>query len=191
MSHYPQRGACSCSCSYLFRLRRLWKLFRETNSLEFQNLQNVRLQNEGTGHSTLLALVLFSCPKSAFCPPQKQWDTLHGCSWGSPCQGLVWQDPAPRQGLGSGLSAVLVPGSWSSAVAQVQPAVQWNRSPTSPSTEQFPSFSLWYISQMECCATCACVQRVVCRQTGVWFCSTAIIPPLHGPGAILACTMHS
>lgn len=58
-------------------------------SLEFQNLQNVRLQNEGTGHSTLLALVLFCCPKSAFCPPQKQWKILHGCSRGSPCQGLV------------------------------------------------------------------------------------------------------
>lgn len=40
--------------------------------------------------------------------------------------GTVWRDPAPHQGLGPGLSAVPVPGSWSFAVAQEQPAVQWN-----------------------------------------------------------------
>lgn len=156
VSHYPQRGVCFSSGSFFFGLRRLWKLFREINSLEFWNLQNERLQNEGTGHSNLLALVLFSCLKSAFCPSQKQWEILHGCSRGCHCQGLVWQDPPLVQG--SGLSAVPVLGSCSSAIAQEQPAVQWNRSHTCPSTEQFPSFSLWHISQKEHCATCAGVQ---------------------------------
>lgn len=183
MSHYPQRGVCFSSGSYFSSLRKLWKLFRETNSLEFWNLQNERLQNERTGHSTLLALVLFSCPKTAFCPPQKQWEIVHGCSRGSQCQGLVWQDPAPHQGLAPGLSAVPVLGSWSSAPEQ--PAVQWNRSPSCPSTEQFPSFSLCYISQKERCATCAGVQTN--RGLVLYHCHN---PPLHSPGAILACTVQ-
>lgn len=166
MSCYPQRGACPHSGSHLFRLRRLWKLFRETNSLEFWNLQNVRLQSEETGHSTLLILQLFSHPKSAFCPPQKQWEILHGCIRGSQCQGLVWQDPAPRQG----------PGVWAvcSACARLLKLCSCSRA-TSCTVQQISQFSQhWAVpflltvvhSQIQPCATCVRVQRVVCRQTG-------------------------
>lgn len=156
VSHYPQRGVCFSSGSYLFSLRKLWKLFRQNNSLEFQNLQNVRLQNEGTGHSTLLALVLFCCPKSAFCPPQQQWEILHGCGRGSQCQGLVWQDPAPRSGIWAVCSACArllqlcnCSRAASSTVKQISHLSQhWD----------VPFLLTVHISQKEHCATCAGVQ---------------------------------
>lgn len=140
---------------------KMWKLFRETNSLEFWNVQNVRMENYRPGHSSLLVLVFFSSPNSAFCCPQKQGEILHGFSGSSPCQGLVWQDPVPYQGpviwiICSAHARLLMLCSCLGATSDTPETVLVHLVSSSSFSSRGGTFP-----RMECCVTLACVQRVV------------------------------